>query len=244
MKKIYSYPFLLATVFVLLSGCEKNIRDTTPQKSDLSNNTVVQVFVATVNATRNFIFVDGNQINGAALSTGSLFPGTGLNSFVVDPGLRRFLVVDTQTVKTPVTTQVPLSFAENMQVGKNYTIFMYDTITTPKQKTVLTDIVIPSDNSARIRFANFIYNPSAVPAIDVYSFSQNANVFTNVAVTDVTNFITYPSAVSPDTLYIRETGSLTNILKVPINLTQKRSYTLVYRGSHRGTRTSTLFINR
>lgn len=245
MKKIYSYSYLLATMFVLLMGCKKYILDTTPQTSDFSNRTVAQLFVATVNATRNFIFVEGNQINGAALSTGSIFPGTGLNSFAVDPGLRRFLVLDTQTVKTPVTTQVPLSFAENMQVGKNYTVFMYDTITTPKQKTVMTNIVVPTnDTTSRLRFANFIYNPTDVPAVDIYSFKKAANIFTNIPVTGVTEFIDYPSLVSLDTLYIRETGTLNQLLKVSMSsLTRKRNYTFVYRGSHRGTRTSTLFIN-
>ena len=76
-----------------------------------------------------------------------------------------------------------------MQFGKNYTVFMYDTITTPKQKTVETKIVIPTDSTYRLRFANFVYNPTDVPGLDIFSFLRNANVVTNLKVTDVTDFI-------------------------------------------------------
>ena len=219
---------------------------TAPEKlsavdTDFSNKAIVQVFQATVNATRNYVYVDAAPVTGALLSSGSIFPSSG-NGFSLNGGVRAFLVSDTQVTKTPVTTQIPLSFAENMQTGKHYTIFLYDTITTPKQKTVQDNIVIPADTTVRLRFANFIYNPFAVPAVDVYSFNRGTNIFTNISVTDVTEFITYPSRIPLDTLYIRETGTLNQLLKVSIStLTPKRNYTFVYRGSHRGTRTSSLY---
>jgi len=213
-------------------------------QSDLYNVFQKQVFMAMVNATRNYVYVDGNPITGSLMSSGSIFPsGTGTYASAITTGVRAFLVKDTLSA----TTQVPLSFSENMMPGKNYTIFVYNDITSPKQKTVLTDIVIPSDTTARIRFANFIYHTVAVPAIDIFSFNRNANIFTNVAVSDVTGFIPYPSGLTsptnPDTLYVRETGTLVNIFKVPLTLTQKRSYTFVYRGIHAGTRATSLFTN-
>lgn len=240
MKKIYSFSLIVATGLVVFSGigCRKSIVDTTPQ-NDLDNTTFAQVFVATVNASRNFVYADGAQINGVALSSGSVFPGTGLYAFTFPAGLRAFLVKDT----LPATTQVPISFAENLQLGKNYTIFMYDTITTPKQKTVLTNIVVPTDSTARLRFANFVYNPTAVPGIDIFSYLRNTNVVTDLKVSEVTDFIPYASGIT-DTLYIRETGTLTNIVKFTSSYTTKRSYTLVYRGSYRGTKLATLFTNR
>ena len=147
------------------------------------------------------------------------------------------------------TTQTPLSFAQNMDVGKNYTIFMYDTINAAKQKTVETKIVVPGDTTARLRFANFIFSKNAVPAVDIFSKRRNVNVFTNVAVTGVTDFIPVPSAFT-DTFYVRETGT-TNQLAVLNGLTptEKRSYTLVFRGRYETTsgtiaRTLSSFINR
>ena len=133
-----------------------------------------------------------------------------------------------------------------MEIGKSYTVFSYDTVNAAKQKTVVTPIVIPADTTCRLRFANFIYNPNAIPAVDVFSFNRNTNLFTNVAVTDVTSFVPYPSALLTDTLYIRPTGNTTtNLVKYVLTggLTQKRSYTLVYRGSDRGTKIANLFAN-
>jgi hypothetical protein len=221
-------------------GCTKQPSTLLTTQEEFSNNSLVRVFVATANAAGNNIYLDTKLLNGATLASGGIFPASGLFASSVPAGLNAFLV-------TGSGTQVPLSFAENMELGRNYTIFLYDTITAPKQKTVETRFDIPTDSAAMLRFANFIYNPFAVPAIDVFSLARNTNIFTNVPVTGVTDFIRYPSRLGGDTLYIRETGSSVNILKVAIGSTtfqDKRFYTLVYRGSHRGTRVATLYTER
>jgi len=236
--KLSTLPALAAAL--VISACTKNSDGVLTDSRDFSNSAIAQVYVATVNASRNYVYVDGNQVNGSSLISGSVFPASG-PGFKVSPGVKAFLVRD--TIST--ATQVPLSFAENFQFGKTYTVFLYDTINAPKQKTVQTDIVIPSDTTARIRFANFIYNPNAIPAVDVFSYSRNANIFTNVNVTDVTGFIPYASGLPLDTLYIRPTGTTTNLVKLSMTgLMKQRSYTVVYRGSDRGTRLASLFINR
>ena len=73
-------------------------------------------------------------------------------------------------------------------------------------------------------------------------------MFTNIQVTDVTDFISYTSSLS-DTLYVRETGT-TNLLTQlnGFNPTAKRSYTLIFRGRYQTTtgtiaRTLSSFIN-
>ena len=195
---------------------------------------------------------------------GSIYPGSGMSSSIA-AGVRAFLVKD----DLATSVQPPLSFAENMQVNKRYTIFMYDTLTTPKQKTVVTNIVIPTDNTARLRFANFVYSPFGIPAYDVYSARKQAVIFSNVQVTDVTEFISIPAGLA-DTLYLRPTGTTNNIknftpstatppgpgtwadLRLIFTPTQKRSYTLLFRGSHSTsstartnyTRTLTLFADQ
>lgn len=239
-SSIYKTGILSMSLILLLSSCSKNKKETFERQSDFSNSSQVQVHITMMNAARNYVYLDGKPLTGALMSTGSIFP-SGAYASSIPGGIRSFLVRDTITT----TTQVPLNFAENLQFGYNYTIFIYDTITTPKQKTVQTNIVIPSDTSSRIRFANFVYAPFAVPAVDVYSFNRQANIFTNIAVTDVTNFIPYPSNLLTDTLYVRETGTMNQLLKTTITggLGPKRSYTYVYRGSHRGTKLSTLFSN-
>jgi hypothetical protein len=225
---------------LVFPGCTKQPSTLLSTQEEFSNNSLVRVFVATVNASNNVITVDNQRLNGTVLTSGAMFPASGVFASRIPAGLNAFLV-------TGSGTQVPLSFAENMELGRNYTIFLYDTITTPKQKTVETRFDIPTDTAAMLRFANFIYNPSAVPAIDVFSFSRNSNIFTNIPVTGVTDFIRYPSNLGGDTLYIRETGSSVNIIKVALSSStfqEKRFYTLVYRGSHRGTRVATLYTER
>jgi hypothetical protein len=237
---------ILGTTCLLITGvtlvsCTKKFDSKLSLTFGNEKSSNVQFFVATVGATRNYIYVDSKPMNGSGMSSGSIFPGTGYG-FSVPTGMRSFLIRDTLTA----TTQPQLSFAQNMEIGKSYMVFAYDTITTVKQKTVETPIVIPSDTSCRMRFANFIYNPNAISAVDVFSFNRNTNLFTNVNVTDVTGFIAYPSGLLADTLYVRPTGNTTTTLyKLTITggLTQKRSYTLVYRGSDRGTRTSNMIAN-
>ena len=239
----------IAGLLLMLTSlsCSKSLKETFPTQSNFSNTSQIQVYIAMVNASRNYVYVDAKPITGATMATGSVFPSSGYAASIPG-GLRAFLIRDTSSAVT--ATQVPLSFAENMQIGKNSTIFIYDTISSPKQKTVQTDIVIPSDSTARLRMSNFVYNPTAIPAVDVFSFIKNANIFTNIQVTDVTNFIPYasgrnvPGATTTDTLYIRETGTLNQIIKIPITLTQKRSYTVVLRGSYRSaTKIAAIFTN-
>jgi hypothetical protein len=241
--KINSNKILLISCFaltLLILSCTKKTESILGTNTNFTSSSLVRVYVATVNANRNYIYVDGQPINGAALVSGGMFPAAGVYAAEIPIGVKGFLVRDTLAA----TTQVPLTFAENLSVG-NYTIFLYDTITSPKQKTVLTNFVVPTDTSCRIRFANFIYNPFDIPAIDVFSYNKNANLFTNIAVTDVTSFVPYPSRLGIDTLYIRETGTTTNIIKLSMSgLSEKRNYTLVYRGSHRGTRIASLFTDR
>jgi hypothetical protein len=158
---------------------------------------------------------------------------------MVPGGLHSFSIADTLAT----TTQRPLTFAATLDPGKHYTIFTYDTITAVKQKTVETKIEIPSDNTARLRFANFIHDVNAVPPVEVFSRKRNEVIFTNVNKTEVTEFIPYSSLVN-DTLIIRATGSTTTLAQFNgFFPTQKRSYTLVYRGSHRGTKVATVFAN-
>jgi hypothetical protein len=239
LLKIIIIILWVAPASLLYLSCTK----TAPVKlaavdTDLNNAALVQVVNATVGSTRTYVYVDGNPVTGATLSFGSVFPASGF-TFKVTPGLRSFSIRD--TLRT--STQVPIIFAENFEAGKKYIIFMYDTTTLAKQITVDNDLVIPSDTSARLRFANFIYNSGVNLPVDVFSKRLNANIFTNVSKTQVTPYIPFSSSVN-DTFLVRETGT-TNLLATlnGFNATPKRSYTLIYRGSYLGTRVVSTFTN-
>lgn len=232
MKSIVTYIFaFIALIFsgVSFSSCEKRFDEKTIQDRNIGDQSgVVQVYIATVGAARNYVYVDGIPQNGSALSAGSVFPSVGYG-FVVPMGQRIFQIRD--TLRT--TTQVPLSFDNVLEWGKNYTIFTFDTITAVKQRTVTTAITIPEDTSCRIRFAHFAFSTAAMPNVDIYSFKRMGNVFTNVSPTSVSNFVAFPSRLN-DTLQVREAGTANVLAQLNGFLgTDKRSYTLVYRGSHR-----------
>lgn len=246
IRKYTAGMMLFLLTGVAISSCTKTFDEKISLQTNFSNSSLVQLYMAMVNANRNYFYVDSRVLNGASITTGSVFPSTA-HAASVPGGFRAFLVRDTLTS----TTQVPLSFAENLQVGKNYTVFVYDTITAPKQKTVETNIVVPTDTTARIRFANFVYNPTTLPnGFDIYSKRRNEVIFTNVKQTDVTEFIPYASGLT-DTFYIRPTGTATNLqnwqtttpvgpidVRAILTPVARRNYTLVFRGGWRATASS------
>ncbi|MCX8020414.1 MAG: hypothetical protein N2747_07980 [Chitinophagaceae bacterium] len=186
--------------------------------------------MAIANASRNQVAMDGRLLTGSLLASGGVFPSAGYAA-TVPGGPLGFVIRDTLST----TTQVPLAFSANLQAGKQYVIFIYDTITAPRQRTVETPITIPADSTARLRFANFVYTRTAIPAVDIFSKRLNQNLFTNVNVTEVTNFIPFPSNFT-DTLFVRSTGTTTNLATLNgMNLNPKRSYTVVFRGSYLAT---------
>ncbi|MBM3921753.1 MAG: DUF4397 domain-containing protein [Sphingomonadales bacterium] len=244
----------LLLLVVMATSCTKTFDEKTVLNSDFSGSSVVQVFLTTVGASRNYVHVDGKLVTGSLLNTtfsatsgytASLFPAAGVGHNVPS-GLRSFLLRDTLST----TTQPQLNFAQNLQAGAYYTTFAYDTITAVKQKTVQNNIVVPADNSCRIRFANFAYNGNAItPAVDIISLGKNEIVATNVRYTDVTEFIVHPSQLAGEGFQVRESGT-SNILATTTStsLVPKRSYTIVYRGSHRATsgsstRAVSVFVN-
>jgi ribosomal protein S17E len=231
-KIIIAFSAVIVSALLAVSCVKETGKEVALEQNNFTNKTFVQVYNATLNAARNYIYVDGSAVTGAAVAYGSTFPSTP-SDFTVTSGIRAFLIRDTSST---ILTQPPMSFAENFEANQNYTIFMYDTLTTPKHKTVKNDIVFPDDTTSRIRFANFIFSRNAVPNMDLFSVKRNANVFTNVQVTDVTNYIPHPSSsktVENDTLYVRATGTTTNLATLtgfaPV---RKRSYTLIFRGSY------------
>ncbi|NOT50652.1 MAG: DUF4397 domain-containing protein [Chitinophagaceae bacterium] len=225
---------VIATAFLAVSCVKETGKEVALEQTDYSSKAFVQIYDGTLSSARNHVYVDGARVTGTPLAYAATFPSTP-SLFAVLSGFRAFLIRDTLVT----TTQPQMSFAENLQAGTNYTLFMYDTVTTPKQKIVQNNIIIPADTTSRIRFANFIFSKTAVPNVDLFSVKRNANVFTNVAITEVTNYLPHPSSsltVQNDTLHVRETGTLNTLATLngfaPV---RKRSYTLVFRGRYQST---------
>jgi hypothetical protein len=152
------------------TGCKKETgKETAIEQLSFNNNSIIQYYNASIpNAAtdprRNYLYVDAKPLTGASVTYGSLFPSSSTGAAVLS-GFRALLLRDTLST----TTQPQISFGQTFQAGKSYTIFMYDTFTVVKQKTVETNIIIPDDTTARVRVANFVYHPTIIPGIESYS---------------------------------------------------------------------------
>jgi hypothetical protein len=239
-KLIYIIP-LLALV-VMNYSCRKENGDITPTK-DVERQAYIQWFNGTLNSTRNFIYVNGVQINGNTNSFGSLFPSSSY-AFAVYSGSSGILIKDTLST----STQVAQNFVQTLNTQQSYSIFTYDTITSPKRLIVENaNFVYPNDNKARVRFLNIIYNPTPPPAVDIFSVNSNSTIATGISVAQLTNFLLFDPGVA-DTWQVRQTGTTTVMASFSLSSTsliKKRFYTFVYRGSHRaaGNRGVTLIAN-
>lgn len=219
----------LATV-LLLAACEKETKLYLSEQTDLSGKAFIKVYSATLNAARNYVYVDNVPVTGAGIAYGGLFPSVSYYS-AINPGARNIEIRDTLLT----TTQTPVKFSNTFDAGSNYTVFTYDTITATKQLVVKDNIVVPKDTTARIRFANLIFARTAVPAVDIFSIKRQANIFSNVATNAVTDFIPYATDIA-DTLFVRATGTAVNLTQLNgILPREKRSYTVVFRGNYQVT---------
>jgi hypothetical protein len=243
LKNIFLTLIVIA-VIVFANACRKPYSYI--QDVDTSINTTtatVQIFGACNKIVRNFVFVDGVKVSGSALAFGGIFPGAAY-SITLTPGAHSIIVRDTLST----TTQLPVTISQNFDAGKFYTIFTHDTITAPKVLAVQNKITIPTDTSCMLRFANFIYNPTPVANVDVYSFrnipgipvfvggnpvlTTSTPIFANIATNTVTDFKPY-SSLRTDTLYVFPAGLKTGLLAKQLvqSLTPTRSYTSAYIGS-------------
>ena len=237
------------------AGCKREIPQLTATETNLSAAATLQVFNATVKAVRNYVYVDGTPVSGAVFASGGIFPNTAYG-IKLTVGTHSVLVKDTAMV----TTQIPLTFSQLFDAGKSYTTFTYDTTTSIKQLTVLNNIVIPTDTSSRLRVANFIYNTTAIPNVDVYSFRRivgtpvyfngspvfagSVPVFGNIATNTVSDFIPYPSGLT-DTFYVYATGTTSPLIVKGVmpSLVPTRSYTSALTGSFKSVKAVGTFAN-
>lgn len=242
MKK-YLIIFILSisTIFV---SCEREITLLTEENTDFTNKAQLKVYDAVVSATRNYVYADNVPLTGTTLGIGSIFPAN-ISYAAINPGTRTIVIKDTLLT----STQVPVTFTSNFEAGKYYTVFVYDTATSPKFKVVEDRFVIPSDTSASLRFANMIYSRTPVPNVDIYSKNLNKDIFTNIPIGDVTNFISYPSRAT-DSFYVKETGTFNLLAGLLFTPQAQRVYTIIFRGRYQTTgttvisRTLTVITNR
>lgn len=230
MKRIsFILQSLLFTGSVLVfCACSRNIHDTQIKESDLSSYAQGQFINLSIASNRSAIYVNNNVLNYATIAYRGQFPTLPNTSFIINSGVQTLTIRD--TLATAV--QPRLSFTYDFTPASYYTIFLYDTVNQAKQLIVPTKIVIPSDTTARVRFAHFSYLPGAAPAIDIFSKLRNENVVSGLQYTQVTDFIPY--ATVADSFFVKQTNNPSIILDTLVfTPARKRSYTLAFRGRYR-----------
>lgn len=224
---------------VWLASCKKEFENILPEDFSVSSKANIRVYSGALNTNRNYIYADNIPLTGVVFAFLGIWPTTGQYA-AIDAGNRNITIKDTAAA----TTQNPINFSANLAAGKHYSVFIYDTTTSVKHILVEDNVTVPADTTARLRFANLVYSATPIPNVDVYSAKRGENIFTNVPVASVTDFIPYASLYT-DSLYVRETGTTTDLAPVlSITPNIKRGYTVVFRGRYETTTGATTSIRR
>lgn len=243
MKKNLIIFSALAAIALLSGSCRKDMADNTPTTGDLqSTKATMQVYNGVLNSARNFVYVNSSPVNGATLAFGSVFPASSYG-FSVFNGDNNFTIKDTSST----TTQAAQNFLFTTTAGTNYTVFTYDTITSPKRLIVANQFDMITDNTARVRFVNLIYNPTNV-AVDLFSVNTNSLLATGINVGQITNFMVVAPNIA-DTWQVRQSGNgvlLATLAVGTSTINPGRYYTVAFRGSYRvsANRGVSIFTNR
>lgn len=229
MKKYIRLIFLSAAGLITIFSCKKDYSKTVADYvPNFESNAFIKVINGTVGSAGTYVYqtaVD-QPLSGYAMSSLGYFPSTTTYA-TLTPGNRTIIIKDTSST----SVQKQISYSGDFAVGNYYTIFLYDTSATAKYLVVQDKIQIPTDTTARIRFANLIYSSTPVSNVDIFSTRMNTNLFTNVNVGQVTDFTPFASR-NTDTLYVRPTGTTTNLAQASITPTAGRSYTAVFEGRY------------
>jgi hypothetical protein len=240
----FKYFTIAIASIIVLASCKKEYASILTEETNLGSTAFVKFHNAIINSNRTYIYSDLVPLNGATVAYGGLFPSLSPSYSAVKAGTRAIAIRDTLFP----STQYPISFSTEMTGGNYYTIFAYDSLNAPQYKVVQDNIQVFNDTAARIRFANLPFSTTTMPNVDIFSQKQQANVFTNISTAAVTDFIPYRAGIS-DTLYVRPTGTTTNLTQLNgLVPTAKRNYTVIFRGSYRATtgtnaRTLTSFLS-
>ena len=226
-------------VIVFAVACKKETKFGSVITEQFPSNAKAQIKVinAANNTQRNYVYVDGVNLSGITFADGGAFPA---NSYYADiyKGVHAVMIKDTLSTGP----QIPVTVTADYLPQRKYTIFMYDSTKNLKTKLVEDKIVVPADTGfAMIRFANFAYSTTPIPNLDVYSYSKKDRIWTNISPTTVSDFIRYNATTVVDTFYFRPTGTNVDLIKLAFTLTQKRSYSIVFRGRYSATRTVSVY---
>ena len=229
----------------LLSACKKTL-----ELVDPVSKTDGLAYLKIIDASPNFrqtykgsdsfnVYVNGVKINGPQLSYNSMFPvSTSLYSAVPAGPQSIRLTVNGKLTPDSITL---VSLNKTLEAGSYYSFIVTDealTANESRQMFIKDNFALTDTNNFTLRFVHAALNDPG--AVDIYSFRRAANIFTNISPASATPFVTLPftvpSSILSDTFYVRRTGTLIDIAKVAVNVTNSiflnrgRAYTILYKG--------------
>lgn len=185
------------------------------------------------------VYVNGNKINGAFMTYGSIFPSTA-NLYAKVPAGSQLIRLTLNGAISPDSLTL-VGFSKNLIAGNYYSLIMNDSLFSPnesKQMFIQDNFSIADSNHFTVRLIHAILNDSAGKNIDVYSTRLSANMFSNISPGTITPYITEPYNVVADTLIVRRAGSLFELARYStvnntngVLLARQRAFTLLYKGT-------------
>lgn len=231
----------LLTIILLVFACvacEREFDETIVENNDLNGSALYKVFNLSPGSKGTMVYVNDSVRSGAALAYGLTFPSSG-TGFTLAGGTRNITVRDTFSS----TIQPPINESVTVENGRRYYLFLYDTVNAIKRAILASEAGRPLDTSALLSFGNFIFSSTPVANVDLFSVRLNRNLFTDVTIGQVLDFIPYPSN-TVDTLIVRTTGTSVTLASAPFQAAEKRSYNLVFRGRYQTTTPATAALVR
>lgn len=234
---------LALSMISALSACDKELDNKLK-----SNNLNAVAFVKLVHVAPGFRqvfntadtfnwYIDKNKESGATISYNSGYPAltSNINTYATVPaGDHVFRLTKTGNVAGTDPVSI-LEFPRTLEAGQKYSLLLTDSIirNSSYDNIWLEDnFSIPDTGKFSLRFVNALMNDTAGAQVDVYSKRYASNIFSNVPVKGVVEFMQLPYTTLSDTLLVRRAGT-ENLLTTfnTASFSRRRVYTLVYKGS-------------
>jgi hypothetical protein len=242
MKKYFSLFIFIVTVLMIITACEKDFTKFTNEPLFIGDQAFLRVmhvspnFRAVQNKPDSFnVYVGASKVNGSLFTYNGAFPAAAINAntYAAVPSGSQAIRLSLQGVNN-IDSVTIMQLDKNLEAGKYYTFFITDSLKAQQDRIWVNDInFIPTDTTQyKVRFAHMILNDSAGKKVDVYSFRQAANIFSNISPGTVTDYASIATPTTIDTISIRRSGTGFELARINgVSYVKTRLYTILFKGS-------------
>jgi hypothetical protein len=237
-KNILKIIIVTTVVLGLFVSCDKDQEflanyDSTESLAYLKIVHYSPAFRQVVNGRDSFnVYVNGNKVNGAFLTYGSIFPGN-TTPYLAVPAGPQSLRITVNGVLTPDSITLA-SLNKTLEPGGYYSFIITDSVlkSNEAKQMFLRDLVAKTDTAHfSLRFVHALLNDTVGKNVDIYSVRYKTNIFSNIAPGTATPFSVLDYTALTDTLIVRRPGFLYPLDSLRgASFARQRAYTVVYKG--------------